>query len=148
MRSRTLLTLGTFDIPHAGHVNFLRQCEQFAEKVIVGVNTDEFVTTYKGHPPLYDYPERAGLISNLGYLIVPNPSAGRETIAMVEPDILAIGSDWSERDYFAQIDIDQTFLVERGISLVYIPYTPIISTTDIRKRVAQCLEHDHAGATA
>ena len=37
----TLLTMGTFDVPHVGHAAFLRKCESFADQVIVGVNTDE-----------------------------------------------------------------------------------------------------------
>lgn len=102
---------------------------------MVGVNTDEFVLAYRGVPPLFSYDERRKLVEALGYEVVPNPSAGRETIAMVEPSVLAIGSDWARKDYYAQIDVDQDFLDSRGISMVYIPYTKGISATEIRSRV-------------
>jgi|SRR5690606_20918075 len=132
----TLLTLGTFDIPHAGHAAFLSVCERFADRVVVAVNTDEFVEAYKGQPPVFTYSERRDLIQAMGYEVVANPSAGRETIAMVEPDVIAIGSDWARRDYYAQIDVTQDFLDHRGISMVYIPYTYGISTTEIKRRLS------------
>lgn len=133
---RTLLTVGTFDVPHVGHAAFLRKCEAFADRVIVGVNTDEFVRAYKGQGPLYRTAERLALIAELGYPVVRNGSAGRELIEQVEPDVLAIGSDWARRDYYAQIDVDQDFLDSRNISMVYIPYTPGVSTSAIKERLA------------
>lgn len=131
-----LLTIGTFDIPHAGHAAFLRKCEQFADQVIVGVNTDEFVAQFKHAPPLYRTAERLALISELGYPVVRNESAGRDLIEQVEPDVLAIGSDWARKDYYAQVDVDQDFLDSMGIVMVYIPYTPNISTSAIKARFA------------
>lgn len=102
----------------------------------MAVNTDEFVEAYKGQPPVFTYSERRDLIQAMGYEVVANPSAGRETIAMVEPDVIAIGSDWARRDYYAQIDVTQDFLDRRGISMVYIPYTPNISTSEIKRRLS------------
>lgn len=134
---RTLLTIGTFDVPHVGHASFLRKCEVFADRVIVGVNTDEFVARYKGQPPLYRTTERLALIAELGYPVVRNQSAGRELIEQIEPDVLAIGSDWARKDYYAQIDVDQDFLDSRGIALVYIPYTAGISSSSIKDRVVR-----------
>lgn len=130
-----LLTLGTFDTPHMGHAIFLRRCERFADRVVVGVNSDEFVESFKGVRPVYGWEERATLIRDLGYEVVSNPSAGREVIGRVKPDVLAIGSDWARRDYYAQIDVDQDWLDLRGITMVYIPYTPGISSTDLKERL-------------
>lgn len=133
----TLLTMGTFDVPHVGHAAFLRKCESFADEVIVGVNTDEFVASYKKHPPLYRTSERLALIAELGYPVVRNTSPGRELIEQVEPDVLAIGSDWARKDYYAQIDVDQDFLDSLGVAVVYIPYTSGISSSAIKDRVAR-----------
>lgn len=130
-----LLTIGTFDIPHMGHAAFLKQCESFADEVLVGVNTDEFVDSYKGERPVFGYDERCGLIRNLGYQVVHNNGAGRECIAQYRPSIIAIGSDWARKDYLKQIDVTQDWLDELGIMLLYIPYTKGISTTDIKKRL-------------
>lgn len=131
-----LLTVGTFDTPHIGHASFLKKCEQFADQVAVGVNTDGFVFGYKGAYPVFNYSERASLIEALGYEIWPNDSAGRELIKQVKPDIIAIGSDWARKDYYAQIDVDQDFMDEWGISMLYIPYTYGVSSTELKRRLS------------
>lgn len=132
----TLLTIGTFDIPHAGHAALLRQCERLADKVIVGINTDDFVRRYRNVAPIYSYGEREFLVQAMGYRTYPNDSAGRGLIFMVQPDILAIGSDWARKDYYAQIDVDQDWLDAMGIMMVYIPYTKLISSTEIKRRLS------------
>jgi len=135
MRSR-LLTIGTFDLFHAGHAAFLRQCERFAGEVVVGVNSDAFVTGYKGQAPIFDERERVGFIRALGYPVKINDGPGRTLIEDVEPDVIAIGTDWARRDYFAQIDTPVEYFERLGIVLVYIPYTQGISSTIIKERLA------------
>ena len=49
----TVYTGGTFDLLHAGHVKFLRRCAEFG-RVVVALNTDEFVEQYKGRKPIMD----------------------------------------------------------------------------------------------
>jgi hypothetical protein len=51
------------------------------------------------------------------------------------PDIIAIGTDWARRDYYAQMGFDQDWLDDRGIALIYIPYTQGISSTAIKERM-------------
>ena len=51
------------------------------------------------------------------------------------PDIIAVGSDWEGRDYYSQMGFTQNWLDARGISLVYLPYTIGISSTDIKNRL-------------
>jgi cytidyltransferase-like protein len=134
-----LLTMGTFDAPHVGHVKFLRQCQQLADvlglTVYVGLNSDTFVKQYRGQPSLYSFDERYELLSGLGFVIVENDGPGADLIRQLEPRILAIGSDWAERDYHAQIAMTQEELDRHGVILTYIPYTPGISTGDIERRV-------------
>jgi glycerol-3-phosphate cytidylyltransferase len=134
MSERTVLTIGTFDTPHIGHAYLFRECERFG-KLVVGINSDEFVEKYKGRRPLFSYEERSTLISTLGYTVIKNSSAGRECIEQVNPDILAIGSDWARKDYYSQIDVDQDFMDENNITMIYIPRVPNISSTEIKSRV-------------
>lgn len=129
-----VLTIGTFDTPHLGHAHFFLQCESFGD-LIVGINSDEFVEKYKGEKPLFSYQERRELIELLGYETRINESAGKDLIYRVCPDILVIGSDWARKDYLKQIGMTQDELDERGITLVYVPYTKGISTTEIKKRI-------------
>ncbi len=64
-----VITLGTFDLFHLGHLKLLKRCRDFAGEhgvVTVGLNTDEFITRYKGKPPVMSYEERAEKV-NIGY---------------------------------------------------------------------------------
>jgi glycerol-3-phosphate cytidylyltransferase len=117
-----------------GHANFLRQCNELGF-VVVGVNTDKFVETYKGERPAYTMLERIKAVRNMGYEVWPNHTAGKELVLQVRPDFIAIGSDWMRKDYFKQIDMQPEDLDNLGIGLIYIPYTQGISTTDIKHRL-------------
>jgi cytidyltransferase-like protein len=128
-----VLTIGTWDILHWGHINFLQGCEALGE-LIVGVNSDRFVTAYKG-APIMNEDERCWALDQLGYDTALNDSAGRELIEEVGPDILAIGTDWGRKPYLEQIDVDWNFLETKDIILAYLPYTKEISTNIIKQRV-------------
>lgn len=136
---KVVYTGGTFDLPHAGHVNFLRQCAELGD-VVVSLNTDEFITAYKGRPPVMTFEERAAVIAEFRCVagVIPNTGGAdsRPAIEEVDPHIVAIGSDWAVRDYHKQMGFDQGWLDARGIWLVYIPYTQGVSTTAIRARLA------------
>lgn len=131
-------TGGTFDLLHRGHVNFLRRCSEFGS-VTVALNTDEFIETYKGKPPVMSYDERAEVLLGLRYVdeVVPNVGGAdsRISIELSAPNVIAIGSDWARKDYYKQMMFSQDWLDERGIMLLYIPYTDGISSTDIKRRL-------------
>ena len=132
-------TGGTFDLFHAGHVNFLRECAKFGA-VTVALNTDEFIQAYKGKPPVMSYQERAEVLLACRYVddVVPNfdGADSKTAIDWVAPDVVIVGSDWAVRDYYAQMGFTQSWLDQRGISLCYIPYTQGISSTDIKARIS------------
>lgn len=134
----TIYTGGTFDLPHAGHVNFLQKCAELGE-VIVALNSDEFIAEYKGKPPVMTYKDRAKVLREMRSVseVVKNIGGAdsKGTVLAVNPDIIAIGSDWARKDYYAQMGFDQDWLDERGISLIYIPYTKGISTTELKRRL-------------
>ena len=134
----TVYTGGTFDLFHSGHSNFLRECAQYGQ-VIVSLNTDEFIADYKGKPPVIRYADRARVLQSCKYVskVIPNIGGANSKLAIeqVMPNIIAIGSDWATKDYHAQMGFTQEWLDERLISLLYIPYTPGISTTEIKKRL-------------
>lgn len=132
-------TGGTFDLPHSGHVNFLKKCAQLGD-VYVALNTDEFIEQYKGKPPVMSFDERLEVISHYRSVrgVISNDSGAdsKQTILEVRPDIIAIGSDWARKDYYKQMGFTQDWLDEQGISLIYIPYTRGISTTELKRRLA------------
>lgn len=135
----TLYTGGTFDLFHAGHVEFLEKCSQIADRVVVSLNTDDFIEKYKGKPPVMSYWERQAVVEACQYVDSVVVNSGDEdskvAIMAVDPDIIAIGSDWARKDYHAQMQFTQDWLDAWGISLIYIPYTKGISSTDIKARL-------------
>lgn len=137
----TLYTGGTFDLFHSGHSNFLRVCAEISETVVVSLNTDEFIEAYKGKPPVISYKDRYEVLMSCRYVdeVIPNSGGtdSKPAIEEVNPNIIAIGSDWARRDYYAQMGFSQDWLDARGISLIYIPYTQGISSTAIKARLVR-----------
>ena len=130
-----LLTLGTFDTPHMGHAAFLERCRLYSDRVIVGLNSDAFVERFKGARPLFSYEEREGLLLALGFVeVLMNDGPGRDLIRDVAPDVIAIGSDWRRKDYLGQIAMTNDELDVMDCCLLYVPYTPGISTTILKAR--------------
>lgn len=133
-----IYTGGTFDLFHAGHVEFLRRCAELGS-VTVSLNEDEFIEKYKGKRPVISYQERKSVLLGCRWVdrVVPNLGGAdsRVAIGLCNPDLVVIGSDWARRDYYAQMQFDQDWLDERGIGLCYIPYTYGISSTAIKERL-------------
>lgn len=140
---RIVLTMGTFDLFHAGHVFLLQQCRAIAGdkgKVIVALNSDEFVRVFKGAAPTHTLHERTMILRACRYVdeVVENVggSDATETIVVADPTFLVIGQDWALKDYYAQLQVDQQWLDDRGISLLYVPRPAgTVSSTEIRYRV-------------
>lgn len=135
-------TGGTFDLFHAGHINFLKRCQEIAGiagTVTIALNTDEFIYEYKKKTPILSYQERLIVLEACKYVnfVIPN-SGGADSKPAIEeckPDVIAIGSDWARKDYYKQMQFDQDWLDERNISLIYIPYTKGISSTLIKQKI-------------
>lgn len=139
-----LYTGGTFDLLHAGHVNFLRQCKNIvgaSGKVVVSLNTDEFIFAYKKVSPVMSYEEREAVLLGCRYVDDVIPNFGNEdskpAILSIQPNIVAIGSDWARKDYYKQMQFTQDWLDAHNIMLLYIPYTKNVSTTEIKKRMRE-----------
>ena len=139
-----IYTGGTFDLFHSGHVNFLSKCAQLGH-VTVSLNTDEFISSYKGKTPVCSFQERLDVLEACVWVddVIPNYAGAdsKPAIESVTPDIIAIGTDWARRDYHSQMGFDQDWLDDRGISLIYIPYTAGISTTNLKERSANRYRH-------
>ena len=140
--NKILYTGGTFDLFHYGHVNFLRKCHSICDNVVVALNTDEFISQYKSRSIL-TYKEREHSLLECKYVskVVPNVFGqdSKPTILSVNPDIIAIGDDWCHKDYYSQMNFTQQWLDDNDITLIYIPYTKGISTTEIRARIKENL---------
>jgi glycerol-3-phosphate cytidylyltransferase len=143
---KTVYTGGTFDFFHPGHINLLASCHKIANggSVIIGLNTDEFIEEYKGYKPLFTYEERREILLACKYVswIVPNGGDFKATYnrflsTYAKPDFLVVGTDWCKKDYYEQMGFSQEWLDSQGITLVYVPYTKGVSTTDLKKRLTE-----------
>jgi glycerol-3-phosphate cytidylyltransferase len=133
-------TGGTFDLPHHGHFRLLQRASEFGT-VVVGLNTDEFIFQYKKSTPIMSFSERKEILLACRWVdeVVPNYGGFDSKIAIdiVKPDYIIIGSDWARKDYYNQMGFDQDWLDERGIGLIYVPYTAGISSTDLKTRMGK-----------
>jgi glycerol-3-phosphate cytidylyltransferase len=136
---RKVYTGGTFDLFHSGHVNFLRQCKEIGDYVVVSLNTDEFIYRYKGEYPIISYEQRREVLLSCKYVdeVIPNNEGedSKPSILSVNPKFIVIGSDWAKKDYYKQMNFTQQWLDSKEYILIYIPYTENISTSDIKKKL-------------
>jgi glycerol-3-phosphate cytidylyltransferase len=147
MTRHVVYTGGTFDLFHAGHVNFLKTCRRLAGqngRVIVSLNTDEFIYEYKKQNPVCSYEERKTCLEACKYVdfVIPNIGGAdsKPAIESATPTIIVIGSDWAKRDYYSQMQFTQEWLDDKGIVLAYVPYTLGVSTSNIKKRLQNAFE--------
>ncbi len=135
---KTILTYGTFDMFHFGHVELLRRLKELGDRLIVGVSTDEF-NRQKGKRSLYSFEHRAKIVEAIQYVdeVIPEKTWGqkREDIIRLNVDIFAIGDDWK-----GKFD-DLKDLCE----VYYMPRTPDVSSTELRKSlntISSVSKHD------
>lgn len=142
-QNNVVLTIGTFDIIHPGHLELLQESAKYG-KLFVAVNTDEFAERYKGRRPVQDVSHRSQVVSMIKGVEFAVLNHGDEDatkiIRWIQPDIITIGDDWldpqsptPEARYHAQLGLDQAWLDKYHIKIVYIPRTTGYSTTKLRE---------------
>lgn len=128
--SKTILTYGTFDLLHVGHIRLLKRLKALGDTLIVGISTDAF-NAQKGKASIYPFEERREIIESIGIVdqvIAEEHWEQKATdIQRYGVDILAMGDDWSGK--FDGLSSD--------VEVVYLPRTEGISTTDIRTVIAR-----------
>jgi cytidyltransferase-like protein len=139
--SRTVLSVGTFDLLHCGHVSLFSHCRRVAGdggKVVIGVNTSEFAAKFKP-APVQSTHERAfmvGACRDVDQVVLNDSESLAPLITETSADFLLIGQDWATRDYYAQIGLTQAQLDDAGVTLLYVPRPAgTISSTEVKARV-------------
>ena len=127
---RKVITYGTFDLLHYGHINLLKNAKQLGDYLIVCLSTDEFNEKEKGKKSYFPYAQRKLLLEAIRYvdLVVPEQSWDQKRFDIHEYsiDVFVMGDDWK-----GEFD----FLREEGVEVVYLPRTPEISSTQIREEL-------------
>ncbi|WP_039989367.1 glycerol-3-phosphate cytidylyltransferase [Vibrio owensii] len=125
---KIVITYGTFDLFHVGHVRLLKRLSQLGDKLIVGVSTDEF-NAAKGKKSYFSYGNRSEIVSSCRYVDEVFPEKNWEQkysdIVKFKADIFAMGDDWNGKfDYLSSL-----------CEVVYLPRTNNISTTLIKSEL-------------
>lgn len=130
---------GTFSLLHAGHIDILRQANMLADKVVVALNSDEFVERFKGKKPVDSYEQREEILKciDLVHEIVKNEADEnfKVVVEKVKPDLLVQGSDWLDGGILKQWSIEKEWLEKKGIPVIFFSRHIPISTTIIKERV-------------
>lgn len=123
---RTVITYGTFDIFHLGHLRLLERARSLGDRLVVGISTDKF-NEAKGKKSIFSYEERAQILASIRHVdeVFPESDWGqkRQDIAHFNASVFVMGDDWK-----GKFD-DLSGLAE----VVYLPRTPSISTTEVKK---------------
>ncbi|MDC0724632.1 adenylyltransferase/cytidyltransferase family protein [Phytobacter diazotrophicus] len=122
---KRVITFGTFDVFHIGHVNILERAAQLGDYLIVGVSSDALSYKKKQRYPLYSQDDRVKIISSMRCVdevfIEESLEDKARYIEMKNADLLVMGDDWEGRFDW----------VKPWCEVVYLPRTPSISTTEI-----------------
>ena len=127
---KRILTYGTFDLLHYGHIEILRRAKELGDYLIVAVSTDEF-NDLKGKKAYYSYEIRKKMLEAIRYvdLVIPE-NEWEQKISDVkdyEVDITVMGSDWADSDRFDYL--------KDYCEVIFLPRTKGISTTKIKKNL-------------
>jgi glycerol-3-phosphate cytidylyltransferase len=125
---KRVITYGTFDLLHYGHVNILKRARALGDYLVVGLSTDEF-NKVKGKKSFYTYQERKAILESIRYvdLVIPENSWEQKIndILTYQIDIFVMGDDWKGK-------FDE---LKDYCEVIYLPRTEGISSTLVKKHL-------------
>ena len=126
---KRIITYGTFDLLHYGHINLLRRAKQYGDYLIVALSTDEFNWNQKHKKSYFSYEQRKQLLESIRYvdLVIPEENWEQKLndIKEYHIDTFVMGNDWEGKFDF----------LKDYCEVVYLPRTPEISTTQIKEEL-------------
>lgn len=130
MPNRTVITFGTFDVFHVGHVRVLARAAELGDRLVVGVSADALNVAKKGRAPVFNQDERLEIISSLAVVdevfIEESLEKKKEYIVDHAADVLVMGDDWAGKfDWVSDV-----------CEVVYLPRTPSVSTTGLIEHIS------------
>lgn len=126
---KRVITYGTFDLLHYGHINLLRRAKELGDYLIVALSTDEFNEREKGKKTYFSFEQRKQLLEAIRYvdLVIPEEIWHQKVddVNLYQADVFVMGDDWTGKfdDVGEKTDAE----------VVYLRRTPEISTTQIKK---------------
>ncbi len=135
---KRVITYGTFDMFHVGHLNLLNRLAEFGDELIVAVSTDEF-NALKGKKTLIPYEQRVEIVRHIKCVseVIAEESWEQkiEDIQKYDIDIFAMGNDWEGKFDF----------LTPHCEVLYLPRTEDISTTELKIPLNEFLQEHGAG---
>jgi glycerol-3-phosphate cytidylyltransferase len=130
MSERTVITFGTFDVFHVGHIRVLQRAAALGDRLVVGVSADALNIAKKGRAPIYTQDERMEIVSSLKVVddvfVEESLELKRDYIVEHGADVLVMGDDWAGKfDWVGDV-----------CKVVYLPRTPSVSTTGLIEHIA------------
>lgn len=128
---KIVITFGTFDLFHIGHLNILKRAKSLGDRLVVGVSSDDLNFRKKNSLPIFSQVDRMEIIRHISYVdqvfLEESLEAKRDYILEYKASVLVMGEDWTGRfDFVSDI-----------CEVKYLPRTPNISTTEIRLDVVK-----------
>lgn len=127
MQNKTIITFGTFDLFHIGHLNILERARKLGNRLIVGISSDNLNFKKKGFYPIQEQNNRMRIVEAIKYVdsvfLEESLELKREYIEKYKADILVMGDDWVGSFDFCKDLCD----------VVYLERTKKVSTTDIKE---------------
>ncbi|MGX7125215.1 glycerol-3-phosphate cytidylyltransferase [Enterococcus viikkiensis] len=126
---KRVITYGTFDLLHYGHINLLKRAKEHGDYLIVGLSTDEFNWNEKGKKTYFSFEKRKQLLEAIRYVDLVIPENGWDQkvtdIQNYHVDTFVMGNDWEGKfDFLAN---------DTNAEVIYLPRTPEISTSQIKQ---------------
>jgi len=123
---KKVITYGTFDLLHYGHINLLRRARELGDYLIVALSTDEFNWNEKHKKCYFSYAERKVMLEAIRYVdeVIPEENWEQKNtdVEKYGVDVFVMGDDWKGKFDF----------LHDKCEVVYLPRTPEISTTQIK----------------
>ena len=128
--SRTVVTFGTFDVFHVGHLRVIQRAAALGDRLVVGVSADALNVAKKGREPVFSQDERVAIVAALRdvdeVFVEESLELKRKYLIDHGADVLVMGDDWQGRfDEFSDV-----------CEVVYLPRTPAISTTALIEKIS------------
>lgn len=126
-------TQGVYDMFHIGHLNLLNHAKEYCEYLVVGVNSDALVEDYKHKKPVIQEDERKSIVENIKAVdeaVIVGTLDKVEQLNRFGYDVIFIGDDWKGN---ARWEKTEKQLKDKGVDLIFLPYTHGVSSTILRK---------------
>jgi rfaE bifunctional protein nucleotidyltransferase chain/domain len=135
---KIVFTNGCFDLLHLGHVDYLEKASELADRMVIGLNTDQSVSRLKGPSrPLQDEYSRARIMAALDFVdavVLFDEPTPLKLIEAVSPDILTKGDDYTIENI-----VGADFVLGKGGRVVTVPLVQGYSTTNIVRKISSSL---------